>query len=124
MDHPVRRQNRQAIGLHAYERSHHVLTALVVYCSRFLLPAAIIAIGQRRLIAVVPVSNHQLLRPHGLDNTLDNRGIGGTPHGVHRAVFIGETLPRFFPCHPAKLRLDGSLRITVKHEDLPEVRAC
>src|SRR6266536_1092852 len=115
-------EDRQAIALHADESRHYVLSALVVRSRPF--PAtAVIAISQGRFITMMPISDYQLLRPHGLDHAFNDDGIGRTPDGVLRAVFILQALPGSFLCHRSKLGLDSSVRVGIEHEDLAEMRA-
>ena len=86
----VRGEDREAVGFFADEGHHDEFGALV----RTALGAAMIAVGERRLVAVVAVSDHQFLVVHRFRHALERPGIAGLPDRMPAAMLVGDALPR------------------------------
>ena len=111
-------QNHQSAAFHADE-GHHDVFMRGIGTGRTGLGAPFIAIGKRRLIAVVAISNQQLFIAHELLDGLYDSGIMDAPHTMqslkfvqhgHIWLFIGLQQP-----------FDFRIRIAVKHENLAEM---
>src|SRR5229473_4891379 len=120
--HTVPRQNRQPLAPRVDERHHHALVRRV----RIDFPgarAALVPVVQRRLIAVMPVRDHQLLVFHRFLDRRNSQRLRNHPQPVHHAELVAHLRGRrrsgFGLC---KNRVHAFLCVRIQHEKLPRVR--
>ena len=119
VDNPMGGQYDQSAALHG-DKGHHQELMRGLRTSRIGNSAALIAVGQRRLIAMVSIGNEELLIAHQLLNFLDDCGIVYAPETVPHLIFIQHKHVRLGFSGQQAFNL--GLRVTVEHENLAKMR--
>src|SRR6266853_91785 len=120
----VRRQNRQPLASRVDERHHHALVR------RFRIDfsgahSLLVPVIQRRLVAMMPVGNHQLPFFHGFLDRSHALRLCNHPQLMHHAVFISHLGRR--RCSRFRFRencVNAFLGVRIQHEKLTGMRFC
>src|SRR6266446_1242505 len=119
--HAVPRQYRQPFAPRI-EKAHHGARGRRIGIDLSRVRGALLAIVQRRLVAVMPVGDHQLLVLHRFLDRRHSLRIRNHPQPVHHPVFIAHFRGRRGGRFGLRQNsINTPLRIGVQHEKLPRV---
>ncbi len=113
--HAMRGQNLQPRRVHIDEGHHDVLRRRIA--------VMILRIRERRLIAVMPVGDQQLLVAHQRLDHGHVRRRGDRPHAMPGLILVEHVQNRRAFLRGCQQRVDGARRVRVQHENLAKVRA-
>src|SRR5882724_9347153 len=117
--HAVPRQYRQPFAPRI-EEAHHGARGRRIGIDLSPMRGALLAVVQRRLVAVMPVGNHQLLIFHRFLDRGHPLRIRNHPQPVHHPVFIAHFRGRRGGRFGLRQNsINASLRIGIQHEELP-----
>ena len=118
--HAVGREYHQPGMVHLHEHHHHIIRAAAHRCT---LRAALVAVVERRLIAVMPVRDVQLGIGEALLDGMDHRFIGDRPQTVLKPRFVGDVRKRRLTHHQREdiLRFAFAAVIAVERIDIAEI---
>src|SRR5712664_1648212 len=119
--HAVPRQYRQPFAPRI-EKAHHGARGRRIGIDLSRVRGALLAVVQRRLVAVMPVGDHQLLVLHRFLDRRHSLRIRNHPQPVHHPVFIAHFRGRRGGRFGLRQNsINTPLRIGVQHEKLPRV---
>jgi len=134
---PVRGQNRQPLRVRVDERHHGELVRRVFVprkgtrriglgflAFRGRLLAVFISEIQRRLVAMVPIGDHEFLRRHRRFDSPDRFRIGRRPEPVQHVKFIAHLDRSVSSRDIFEQRVNLSRLVVVQHEKLSRLRPC
>ena len=120
MDNAVCGKNHEAAALHGNERHHYKF----VRCIRIGTArrcAALVSIGQRCFVAVMPIRNQELFVLHLLLHRMDKCGLMNSPDPVQGFVLVQQRNVRVFVHAGFEQGFNLMGRIAIKHKDLPKM---